>query len=563
MIERALRWTAIAIAALAFIDPQLTVTASARPRISVMRTGGAAAETAQGAVRRELVRDFDVVDGLDRSADAIVVVGDRYPSESFDSNAKISTVTLDGTAPRVAIVNVTAPRAVPPVTTVRLSVEVAGNRARGETSTLIVRSGGARVAQLSHTWTADAERWHPEADVVPVGEGPFVFEIRVDEIDTKVVVDAAPRLRVLVTEARPSWASSFVRRALEEDPRFEVSGVLAASPGTMVRSGPAPEWPADLRDFDAVIVGGFDRLSSAQLALLERFARERGGTAILVPDAALPSGAAQRLIPGVILHETLLEQPARLAAPAMPSIQASELLEASRLPSSTTVLARASSSNDAVVWSMPSGDGRILVCGAMDAWRFRSDTDNLYDRFWQSAAAGAALAARPAIDVTLVPERAAPGERVQVVARIRSLEQHRLGERLAIAARLDDQPIRLWPDAASGVFSGSFVVPSASGDAIHRVTATLADGSSGSAPFVIDAKPSPSLGPPLGWLARSHGGVDVNASQMGELARHFRRALTPSSIRAQRHPMRTPWWVVPFAVCLSGEWWLRRQRGAR
>jgi hypothetical protein len=27
------------------------------------------------------------------------------------------------------------------------------------------------------------------------------------------------------------------------------------------------------------------------------------------------------------------------------------------------------------------------------------------------------------------------------------------------------------------------------------------------------------------------------------------------------HPMRSAWWIIPFALALSGEWWLRRRRG--
>ena len=69
----------------------------------------------------------------------------------------------------------------------------------------------------------------------------------------------------------------------------------------------------------------------------------------------------------------------------------------------------------------------------MDAWRFRGEPGGAFDRFWRSTIAGLAIEARPAVDVRLTPRRASPGQRVQVTARVRTLERERLGDRLAIA----------------------------------------------------------------------------------------------------------------------------------
>jgi hypothetical protein len=30
-----------------------------------------------------------------------------------------------------------------------------------------------------------------------------------------------------------------------------------------------------------------------------------------------------------------------------------------------------------------------------------------------------------------------------------------------------------------------------------------------------------------------------------------------------RYPMRSWWWLLPFAGCLTAEWWLRRRAGLR
>jgi class 3 adenylate cyclase len=36
-----------------------------------------------------------------------------------------------------------------------------------------------------------------------------------------------------------------------------------------------------------------------------------------------------------------------------------------------------------------------------------------------------------------------------------------------------------------------------------------------------------------------------------------------ASERSPFHPLQSPWWILPFALCLSGEWWLRRRDGLR
>jgi hypothetical protein len=40
-------------------------------------------------------------------------------------------------------------------------------------------------------------------------------------------------------------------------------------------------------------------------------------------------------------------------------------------------------------------------------------------------------------------------------------------------------------------------------------------------------------------------------------------AVDPPAERRVIHPMRSPWWIVPFGLALGGEWWLRRRRGGR
>jgi hypothetical protein len=152
-----------------------------------------------------------------------------------------------------------------------------------------------------------------------------------------------------------------------------------------------------------------------------------------------------------------------------------------------------------------------------------------------------------------------------VVARVRPLEQDVLRDRLAVSARLGaDRPVRLWPDAAAGVFTGTFIAESDSGDQSRVVTVSAGDQSArGSARLIVDPRPGEGDGVPLSLLAETRRGINVRADDLGKLESHVRAAIPLQRVPVERHPMRSAWWVVPFAACLSGEWWLRRRTGRR
>src|SRR4051794_34499717 len=124
MTERILRFVAIAIAAFALLDPAVTLSGVSRPRVSVADSGGGADRAAvRRAIHDRLNGEFEAVDGVDPTADAIVVVGDRYPSQRLPEQANVSTVTLGaGARPFVVIRRIAAPRAVPQANTVRVGV---------------------------------------------------------------------------------------------------------------------------------------------------------------------------------------------------------------------------------------------------------------------------------------------------------------------------------------------------------------------------------------------------------------------------------------------------------
>jgi len=64
-------------------------------------------------------------------------------------------------------------------------------------------------------------------------------------------------------------------------------------------------------------------------------------------------------------------------------------------------------------------------------------------------------------------------------------------------------------------------------------------------------------------LATSHRGIDVAPDHVADLERFVRGAVASPSTPLVRHPMRSTWWILPFAFCLSAEWWIRRRQGLR
>jgi hypothetical protein len=390
-----------------------------------------------------------------------------------------------------------------------------------------------------------------------------------------VVVDVRrDPFRVEFYDARPSWAATFVRRALEADGRFQVATLSETSRGVSAQTGGAVALGDPRLDgFDVVVIGGLDRLSAADARSLDRYAHERGGAVVVLPDQRIEAGPARDLLEGQELVERLLEQPATLAVtPPAASLLASELLVQRSLMPVTDVIARVPAAGASagpgapVIVSMPRGDGRLLLSGAMDAWRYRASDNGAFDRFWRSTIAGLALAVPPPIAIDTEPRLLQPGGQAHVIVRVRSQNV------TAISASVDgDRPIRLLPDPETGLYGGRFPARDTPGRSTLEVSASSAV-SDGRAPqkssrtLLVQAdiqRPAPANSPSLAMLASSHRGIDVAPEDLADLDAFLRGAVRSPRVSLVRHPMRSVWWIVPFAGCLSAEWWLRRRRGLR
>jgi hypothetical protein len=570
VIAPALRWTAVAIAIAAAIDPSVALTGRGRSRVAIVApdpTVDAARATRQALT--DLLRpEFDLVAGRDATAEAAIVIGTDYVEWPPSDRQRVFTISLPPTSrdPNVRVSAVRAPRMAPPGTLVHIEVDVDGANVSGTTSTVSVRSGSSavEVGRATHAWTGNAERWRAVLDVAPTDQPPWHFRVEApatagektvaDNVADVLVARAEP-FDIVVYEPRLSWAGTFVRRALEHDPRFAVAPTSFPARGSRL--------PAIRGTTRTVVVGGLDRLTSADASALMRFMSEQGGSVVLLPDSRLDLQTVRHWLPVPDSKEVLLEQPTRLSVgAALPAIQASELLTFDRTPG--TLAMATTGSNAPAIAALPVGAGQLLISGALDAWRFRANDNDAFDRFWQSAIGGLAAAVQPALDVEIVPAVVPPDAKAEVLVRVRrSALGVAAGAPLPVsAASSTGDVVRLWPGDEPDTFYGSFTAPGKAGN--HRMVVTAnAQSSAGIFLVATGARAARPAGPPLSLLAESRGGQDLALSDVPTMAKTLRRSITSPTVRVERRPMRSAWWLVPFVACLGGEWLLRRRKGQR
>jgi hypothetical protein len=568
VVRVVLRATAIAIGVAALIDPAFSST-SARDRAVVgirLATGSLSAIEAalvEHLNGRELTTRVPVGNRLPCAIDeTCVAIADGTVDSNWEAAQPVSLIVTDRNgAPNVRIRSVVLSgghRSAAGSARVMLSgLDVAGKRTE-----MRILDGGIVVGSATHDWSA-ASTVTMEIPWWPLGSGARALRVEAVPLDGEASaidngVDAGAtvadqRLSILVFDARPSWNSTFVRRALEDDARFTVGyrsriapALAAATPGGRLDA-------SALDTVGAVIVGGPEALIAEDVALLERYVRVSGGTLVLLPERT-PAGAAADLFPanGV---EHLTANPENVGA-----LRAAEILRWSAAPVTATIVAR--SGNSPAILSVPKGNGRIIVSGAMDAWRYRNLDSGAFDRFWTSLVArGAALGER--LQLTFDDEIAARGSRVRFTLRSRTLEAPEIVEASATAnCHGETHAIRLWPGGTSGEFTGEVPAVRAGECTVEAIV----DGRRTAASIAIVDRPAHGTEVTIAKLerqARLSGGTVATAREMQSVARAIAAAPTSMSHVVSWYPMRAPWWILPFAGCLSIEWWLRRRQGLR
>lgn len=602
-----------AVALAGLVDPRLTT--SRRPLldvdVAVPREAGVAGapggpavaslladlSRATAADARLRVRDYGEGERLPCAADVpcLVVTSDTVaPRGGLDRRVPLITITPATTAVpgQVMLDDVRiAPVPVDGAAVAQVTLTSAG--ATGRTTVVEVGDGGVPTGRVQHAWTDQARvtldvPWWPaqagarRVEIIATTTDADRTSPRTERVSAIADVMAAP-WPVLVVEARPSWAATFARRALEADARFDVDAVAMLAPGLATgRDGTALD-DARLSRARVVVVGGLDAVSGSDVARLDRFLRQRGGTLVLVPDAAM-TGPITALVPGrwrrVI--EPRASSPVDVSGAdrhvSLAGLRAGEWLLGSDLAPGDEVLA--THDGTAVAVARPVGEGQVIVVGALDAWRFRlaapvdeassdgvapvaSPEPSAYVATWQGLAAQLAAATGATVEVRVTHTAGDADATIDVQARTMTPRTAWSASARRVCGA-DAEPLRLWPQARAGHFRGRTSWPPAG--TVCEVIAAVAEVGEGRAPLSAppDSRGEASrVAARLNAVAASTGGLAAGNGDTAAVARALAALRTDAPIDVPVWPMRTWWWGLAVSAGLAAEWWLRRRAGAR
>lgn len=580
--ERILRGVALLIAVLGFIDPALTRAAQNRPTVVVLHASPSDRNLALDVVAA-LEPTFDVSRVDVPGAAAYVVAGTGLPEDWRPStNARVFAVTPAATAAGLKILKFTAPGEVSldSIAPLEAEVQIGGTGDREVTLSLI--ADGVRLSQAPHRVSGADTRIRVPLTFVPSQTGLVRLRVEAaltgtDPVVADNVLDVHARAwQVLAFDGRPSYAATFVRRALESDPRFTVTTRVVTSRASAMQTNAGPSTLTDhlsLAAFDLIIVGAPEAFGEAEARGLQRYLRERQGAVILLPET-MTGVLLPRLSGQAVWQEERRIQPAPVRPPAATGNDAwtaAEFLWPVRWPPLAEPLAtldapaEGSSAPRPAVWQVPIGGGRLAVSSAVDGWRSRAGSASGFSAFWRWAAAGLAQATPSLIDVTMPRRLLTPGQWAKV-----SVEIFSAGDPVArVTGGSMDAPVRLWPvheraTSTGREWSGEFRAPDLPGR--YRLNVTSGAAASGVEFLVVNDAPiraTPEHEGLAALAASTHRGRIVAADQLRQLPTQISEIVTTGPDREAWHPMRSVWWLVPFTLCAAGEWWLRRHRGER
>jgi hypothetical protein len=581
-----MRVTAILIALTAAIDPVVTVTRSVPRRIALAVVdspsmalpagNGTRGETA-GRIRDDLVSRLGNGFQITRStsgAAGTVIVGDRAPVRfAPEPDARVWAVDLgEELAPNIAVTSV-ATAALDVSSRIRVEVHLRAVGLRGRTSAIRLMDGGLSLAERAHTWQSDREEKQVTFDIAPSRTGivPLRIEVAADPLERAgldnrrsfAVAVGNRRPRLLFFDARPSWSTTFMRRAAGEDRAFQVESLTRVSRGVAVGAAETAVRTLDsstLDRFDVTIVGAPEALTRSEAAALDSFARA-GGVVVLVADRHIRGPVVDLLSPHAIFTERLIEQPTAIVLRGnRPGPLASEMLVAERLPLLAEPVASVATLG-VVVFKAPVGRGYVYVDGALDIWRRRDESDPRFSTFVADLLREAAADAQPPIAIRVDPGPAQVGEPVTIAVRLRDGSAAASEVAATLIGDGRREMLRLWPGSDPATFTAAFT-PASEGR--YGVEASSSDHVA-NASFLVEAGGDVTPGDPIALrlLTDGHRGAVYSPRQLGRLADDIRAAFPSTSAAATVQPMRSAWWMFPFAALLCGEWWWRRKGGRR
>lgn len=567
LLERMCRAGAILIAVAAVIDPPWVVAREAPVRVVLAKTGGATDVDIE-RVKRALSDTFQVEPSASPSTAVRVVVGRTPPSTPDDGLTLVVTPEPAANVAEIRAVTVADESQLDAVGRVSVTLAVPAQVA-ATSLTLSLLADGVPVDTVSEPVGPAAASIVKDLTFVPsrtglarlrvsarLGDGPESHADATTEVIRRT-------LRVLFYDARPSWAATFLRRALEEDTRFDVVVRSMTSRGVAADAGAPPvslDRSEDLMPFDLVVVSTPEALSAGAAGAMESYLRDREGAVVVLPGE--PTAPVLSRLTG-IPNWTVERRPAlENISSSSGSWTASEFLWPARLPAGAEPLTGCLSPGRCAVWRVPLGGGRVIVSSALDGWRTRGAESSAFASFWRAVVGDAATATPRPIEIALTSRTVEPGD--MVAARIDTISATSPLRAEWQSTEGAVQPVRLWP-AQRGEYALEFRAPAIPGR--YRLVVTGPGQEARSEFMVVEAgqqsPPLPATADGIAAFASSRGGVVIPMAELDTLPARLSAAAPATRRDAPSNPMRSPWWMVPFVGLLATEWWSRRRRGAR
>lgn len=568
IVERACRVVAIVIAILAVVDPAWIVARTAPARVVVSQADGASdADVAR--VKAVLSARFEMEPEASPATAARVMVGRHLPVHQPEGRTFVVTPDPPTDAPDIRDVRVGDEVFLNAIGRVSVRIAVPGSAASRAVAISLMADGipvdGQEVAVPAGVSTASADLLFVPSRAglarlrvaARLGDGPEVYADAATEVTSR-------RLRVLSYDPRPSWAATFLRRALEDDPRFEVVVRAMTSRGVAADAGAPPatlDRAEDLADFDVVVVSAPEALGERATAALEAYLRQREGAVVLLAGA--DEAPVLSRLTGVPAWTGERRPALERVESGAGAWTASEFLWPAVWPAGAEALTGCLAPGRCAVWRVPVGGGRVVVSSALDGWRTRAVEASGFASFWRSLVGDEAAQTPRPVEVSLASRLVETGALVSAEVRTTDLAVRPRAEWQNTEGAV--QPVRLWP-AGAGRHRAEFRAPDVPGR--YRLLAEAGPSSRVAAEFlVVDPgtvhRALPEGDARLAAYASSRGGEAMAMSAVDALPDRLAAAVGAAPVSTETHPMRSPWWIVPFAGFLAVEWWSRRRRGAR
>lgn len=503
----------------------------------------------------------------------------------------------------------------------------------GERVTLTAEADGRVVATETITLPAREETMRARLRLAELDPGTHRITVRAPALERETItenneahgiVQVRPGPdRILYVEGEPRAELGFVRRAIATDSALQLVALLRSAEQKFLRlgvrdslelAGGFPTSREQLFAYRGLILGSIEAsfFSPDQLRMLGEFVSRRGGGLLALGGrAALAEGGFRGTPLAEVLPIALDRAPrgedaepmelrvrptaAGLAQPAL-QLRATDSASARKwdsLPALTVVNALGSlrpgatalltGRRDGESIDLPMfatqrfGRGTAAIFAAQDSWLWRMhadvDVEDLtHVTLWRQLARTLTEESPERVEVAAVPSRVAPGEPVELRARVADEQYNDVNDASVTATitspsgRVIDVPLD-WALAEDGAYVGRFVADEAGVYAIAPAARRGADTVRGPAAALLaddqgaDVEQAELRAPLLRRIAAETGGRYYALADADRLAEDVAYTESGVTVREALDLWDMPAVFLVLALLLGAEWGVRRSRG--